>query len=83
MYYILYYTLSATTQIFTSSDVEPSGSISLPHQLTSGVVGLYIATIQISGMVGLYIATVQISGVVAMGSVSLLYQYLVLWHENQ
>ena len=70
MYYILYYTLSATTQIFTSSDVEPSGSISLPHQLTSG-------------MVGLYIATVQISGVVAMGSVSLLYQYLVSWHENQ
>jgi len=36
-----------------------------------------------SGMVGLYIATVQIPGVVAMGSVSLLYQYLVSWHENQ
>jgi len=40
MYYLLYYTLSATTQIFTSSDVEHSGSISLLHQLTSGVVGL-------------------------------------------
>jgi len=32
LYSVLYLILSATTQIFASSYVEPSGSISLPHQ---------------------------------------------------